>query len=314
MINICSLSDRNYLHYLMSLYKSIDRTTSSEFTFYTLCIDDESYQILNSKNLKNMVLVKIKEVEDSEIYRRLYENTDYKPLSSENTYCWSLASFFQNYVMETYNTKDIFYIDADILFYNDIKDIHDFVSQKSIGIMLHRHNEIGSYVGAYNVGIIYFKNDDVGRRCIKWWRDVTIDPNNKWAKEYGTCGDQKYLELFDVLFGKENVCVLDEKIGHGAPWNLGIYNYLDSDIGGEIIWECLDHKGKRVNCGLTDIKRNQKMYFIHFSQFTPDYQNSRYRYDRGGAWVELNIYNNPHVKKYYDDYFVKTLESLMELV
>jgi hypothetical protein len=313
MINICSISDKNYLHYILSLYKSIRDTISVDFTFYMFCIDKESYDVLYSKNLENVKLISIDEVKESETYKQLSENTEYKPVSSENTYCWSLASFFQYYILDNYDIEDIFYVDADILFYNDIKDIHEIVSKKSIGIMLHRHNEVGCYVGAYNVGLIYFKNDDIGKNCLKWWRDVTIDPSNEWAKEYGTCGDQKYLELFGKLFGDENVCVIDEHIGHGAPWNLGLYTYLDSLLGGEILWKTIDHKGKTVDCGLDKTDRRQKIYFIHFSQFTPDYPNTRYRYDRGGAWIELNIYENQNVKKYYDNYFMKTLESLVEL-
>ncbi len=313
MVNICSISDKNYLHYILALYKSIRDTISVDFTFYILCIDQESYDLLSSKNLQKAKLLKIDDVKDSEAYRQLQQNTEYKPISSENTYCWSLASFFQYYILDTYNVEDIFYIDADILFYNDIKDIHDVVSKKSVGIMLHRHNEIGCYVGAYNVGLIYFKNDGVGRGCLKWWRDVTIDTSNKWAKVYGTCGDQKYLELFGDLFDDKNICIIDEEIGHGAPWNLGLYEYLDESLGGEIIWRNIDHKGKKVNCGLGDVNKKQKIYFIHFSQFTPDYQNSRYMYDRGGAWVELNIYQNRNAKAYYDNYFIKTLEALLEL-
>ena len=83
--------------------------------------------------------------------------------------------------------------DADVMFYHDIKTMHDAVSQKSVGIILHRHNRVGDYVGGYNVGVIYFKNDDVGYNCLKWWRDCVMNPTNEWFSEYGNCGDQKYL-------------------------------------------------------------------------------------------------------------------------
>jgi len=58
-----------------------------------------------------------------------------------------------------------------------------------------------------------------------------MDPNNRWHKTHGLCGDQKYLELFFDLFESKNIKILDENIGHGAPWNFTLYGYIDGGWG-----------------------------------------------------------------------------------
>tara|TARA_Y100000992_G_C21255507_1_gene488264 strand:+ start:326 stop:1252 length:927 start_codon:yes stop_codon:yes gene_type:complete len=301
MINICSLSDKNYFRYGMALYDSLIANCEQEFTLHYLCMDDETYDAVSKLNLDHINLVRMQEIEKTEDFKTLKENTVYNP-SGNNTYCWAMGSFFSEYLVSNLNLEDILYVDSDICFYNSIDKMYEVISSKSIAIMLHRHNEIGAYVGAYNVGVIYFKNDDPGYKCLKWWRDCVITPNNQWAEKYGTCGDQKYLEAFGSLFGDENICIIDEEIGHGAPWNMGIYKYLDNNIGGKISWT----PDKNLDIGIENKTREQDMYFVHFAQFTPDYENQRYRFDRDGAWCQCGIYDNPSAINYYNDYFLKT--------
>ena len=88
------------------------------------------------------------------------------------------------------------------------------------------------------------------------------------------------------MFGKDNIYVIDEDFAHGAPWNMGLYRYLDSKIGGEVEW----NPDPKLNLGIENKQRTQKMYFVHFAQFTPDYENQRYRFDRSGAWCQCGIY------------------------
>ena len=313
MINICTLSDKNYLHLGLALYDSILESCSKDIVFHYLCIDEESHSILKKLENDTLKVYSINDLESTKDFEKLKQNTNYTPMSSDasNTYCFSLASFFSKYLFDEQKLGDIFYIDADVLFYNDIADIHEKVSQKSVGLMLHRHNEVGCHVGGYNVGLIYFKNDDVGYKCLNWWRDCVIDPTNKWSEEYGTCGDQKYLEAFAVLFGCENISVIDEDIGHGAPWNMGLYEYESEEIGGEFTWKPFSHQGDRLYLGIPDFDiKKQKMYFIHFSQFNPDYKNNNFGFDRNACWRGLSLYDNKNATVYYIHYFVKTKEKI----
>ena len=301
MINICALSDKNYLKFGMALYDSLLENCNEDFVLHYLCMDEETYNAVQSLNLERLRPVAMSEIEQTEDFKTLKQNTVYNP-SGDNTYCWALASFFSEYLVNKLQLPDILYVDSDICFYNSVEDIYNKLSKKSIGIMLHRHNEIGAHVGAYNVGLIYFKNDDPGYKCLKWWRDCVMNPHNEWAEKYGTCGDQKYLEAFEPMFGKDNIYVIDEDFAHGAPWNMGLYRYLDGRIGGEVEW----NPDPKLNLGIENKQRTQKMYFVHFAQFTPDYENQRYRFDRSGAWRQCGIYENPKVAYYYNDYFLRT--------
>ena len=83
---------------------------------------------------------------------------------------------------------------------------------------------------------------------------------------------------------------------------MGIYSYLDGRIGGKISWT----PDQKLELGIENKTREQDMYFVHFAQFTPDYQNQRYRFDRSGAWCQCGIYENSHVTNYYNDYFLRT--------
>tara|TARA_R110000824_G_scaffold282940_4_gene471203 strand:- start:113 stop:1024 length:912 start_codon:yes stop_codon:yes gene_type:complete len=290
MRTYCTLSDKNYLIKGLALIDSLLEKSSEELTIYYLCMDDETYNKLISLENKNIIPIGISSLEKEKDFKTLKENTKYSP--DWCSYCFALGSYFTEYIIRIYKVKDILYIDSDIIFYQDPKYIFEEIDEKSIGIMLHRHNKIGAPVGGYNVGVVYFKNNDIGYKCLKWWRDCVMDKTNKWYSRYGKTGggdgDQKYLEGFEPLFGKDNISVIDEGIGHGAPWNFTLYQYDGEDI----IW-----KSKR-----------QKMIFIHFSHFTPNYKSGTYAVDKNGEWKNPQ---NTHVriKKYYDDYFDSLLNT-----
>ena len=166
--------------------------------------------------------------------------------------------------LEKKNAESVMYIDSDIYFYQDPKLVYDEIGDKSVGIIRHRHNTSLSVDGEFNVGIIYFKNDEAGIECLRWWNDAVLLGT---TPELSTCGDQKYLEGFVPRFG-DSVCVIDETIAHGAPWNfrLYVYDYIDE---GNVIW------GDKV----------QPLVFNHFSKF--GYA------DDGRIWPDKNCYA-PH--------------------
>jgi len=112
-----------------------------------------------------------------------------------------------------------------------------------------------------------------------------LDPDNKHAEEYGTCGDQKYLEL---IFKHHDCQILE--IGHGAPWNFRFHHYTDdpSRIG----YKAAEHD----------------MIYNHFSHFNHD--DNEYRVDFKGEWGNvLDIH--PVIGAWYDHYWeaIKSAEA-----
>ena len=287
----CTLSDKNYLLNGMALIESLIKHSSEKFKLYYLCLDEETFTVLKNLNYPHVFPIRMSELEKTQDFETLKANTSYIENSHECTYCFALASFFSEYLVSNKGLKEILYIDSDIIFYQDPRFIFEEIGDRSIGVMLHRHVPIGHHVGGYNVGVVYFKNNSVGYKCLKWWRDCVMNPKNEWFDPYGRVGDQTYLEAFGKLFGDKNLSVIDHSIGHGAPWNFWLYEY-DED---EIIWE----------------GRRQKMSFIHFSHFCPDFTGGSYTPDRDGEWGSLVHLKHPRVKKYYDDYFF-TLKSMSE--
>jgi hypothetical protein len=108
-----------------------------------------------------------------------------------------------------------------------------------------------------------------------------MNPDNPYSAEYGTCGDQKYLDLIYKLYTKHIAIIgnTNSITGHLAPWNYASHMYTDD---GQLVW-----MGKK-----------QKLTYIHFSNFVVDFQNDTYKIaPRHGIdsivctpWVNASIY------------------------
>ena len=278
MRNYCTLSDSNYLTFGKALIKSLIESSSEDFILYYLCIDDACYDELVDYDPR-VVPIKLEEVLSKYLTLESYKNNN-----PYNAFCWTLASGFSRYLLEQKNLDSIFYIDSDVFFYQDPKLIFDEIGDRSVGIIRHRHNTSVSVDGEFNVGVVYFKNDENGLGCLKWWNDAIILGTNP---ELATCGDQKYLEGFIPRFG-DSVCVIDETIAHGAPWNfrLYVYDYFDQD--GSVVWG----------------DKRQPLVFNHFSKFGYT-EDGRIWPDRGAYGVHTMggaVYGIPSVQKMYIDY------------
>jgi hypothetical protein len=297
----CSVSDISYLNKVLTLYFSLEKTQKNEFCLNVLCLDDEIFHFFNESSLKNIKAHHIRDLENSNFLLKYFKDNNV-PCSeaisnagSQNKdpkyvqFCWALAPYFCWHLLENLKYNDVLYIDSDLYFYQDVKPIYDEIKDKSIGIIRHRIDYIES-AGEYNVGIIYFKNDYVGRKCSTWWKNVLLNPANQYAKKYGGCGDQKYLELFIPLFGKNNVCVIDDSIGHLAPWNVTFHKYENS----KLIWN----------------DNVQELFFFHFAHFVPDFKNDSYRTSYRNEWIWGHPEKvNPYTKNFYDQYFAECKKS-----
>ena len=267
----CTLSDYNYLIYGLTLYRSLINV-NNDFVLYYLCLDDKAYDKLIDLELENIIPIKIGEISSKKLEKLKEENY--------TNYCWATASYFTNWLME-YLNKPITYIDSDIYFFSDWQPFFDEIGEKSIGIVTHRFaGRPSKRVGFYNVGVVYFKNSEAGRNCLKWWSDVVLDNTNPYFKKYGTCGDQKYLELFKPLF--KDVCVVDG-IGHLASWNVQNHTRIKDE---RIIW-----RGKK-----------QKLMYYHFSHFLPNFRRNNYKTNKKGEWYPEKT---PGVIPLLDKYFIE---------
>jgi hypothetical protein len=201
-------------------------------------------------------------------------------------FCWVMTPYFIYYTLiRNLMLNDILiYCDADIFFFNSPELL---VNDKPVGIHTHRYG--GKFTnehkpGWFNVGVLTFNPTDIAVDVSESWKMWLMNPQNRYAKEFGVCGDQKYLELFPYLWGYDNICVLDEdlNIGHIAPWNFnkGISH----------------HPTKKWH--IVYKKKTQPVVFFHFARFWSD--GKTYVDCGGGEWSPAN---DKTILPYYEMYF-----------
>lgn len=270
----------------LALYNSLQKH-EKEFKLYWLCIDDETYTQLKRLDFKNIVLFRLSHFESQDESLR---NAKLNPACLYGTqysqYCWALTPYFINYILNFYTLEDkmLMYIDSDIIFYESPRHILNDIGDCSIGIHSHRgeskYDVVTNPVGEFNVGVVVFRNDEIGRQAAAWWKNCLLNTDNKYYKVYGTCGDQKYLDLFIPLF--KSVCVFDRKTcGYLAPWCFDNVTHLEDE-------KSIIYKGIK-----------QKVIFYHFSHFTYDLSLGIWNDSYNGEW---HPGKNIFVKKYYQDY------------
>lgn len=283
MIQVCTVSDKNYLLKGLTLYESL-MAKGNNFILNYLCIDDISYKKLTSLNLPNLEVFHVSEFTEKDSILQDLMRKEYK------YFCWSLASYFQNELMKKLN-QPLIYIDSDIFFYEPISDLLKEFGHNEIAIFRHRQFSLNSVrpEGLFNVGVVYFKNTEVGKKVLSWWSDAVL---MKKYPNLSTCGDQKYLEEFPKMCSVDKIYI-DGNIGHGAPWQWQLYDLSQYSIDNTLIWE-----GKK-----------QKLFFSHFSQFefhVSGYIPSMMHHN----YTPLNEYRkNINLKLIYDNYFNKLKET-----
>ena len=247
-INVCTLSDYNFLAKGLTLYDSLIKYNNDVVVHY-LCFDDESHDTLKQYKCDNLVVYHDSQLLNNPVLANLKE-------ADREYYTYALASFFSNYLMKI-RSIDITYVDSDIFFYDDLNIIIDAIGKKDVGIFRHRQYplEIPNNNGWFNVGVVHFKNTKVGNDVLDWWFDAVL---HRKYPELATCGDQRYLDAFLEL-SEENL-FMEGNIGHGAPWEWQLYDYSDYFKDGSIIWD-----GEK-----------QKLLFSHFSNFDYDLEKDSF--------------------------------------
>ncbi|MGC9031664.1 MAG: glycosyl transferase [Minisyncoccia bacterium] len=278
--NFCTEFDKNYLYKGLALYFSLKRFLKENFIIWILCFDDLTYKILSKLNENQIKLVKLEE----------FENENLKRVKKERSfveYAWTCTSNFMLYLLENKNIDSIAYLDADLYFFNNPKVIFDEIEDSSLAIVEHRYSKNRKHfegsAGKFNVSFVYAKNDENGRKAIKWWAKKVID----WCYdryENGKFGDQKYLDEFPKLF--PFVKIIQHKGVNVAPWNISSYEI-----------------GKENN---TIYINNEPLIFYHFHRF--------YILDKE-KYIEASRYYVPKdaKKSIYQPYW-EEIKSIMNLV
>lgn len=214
MYHFCTQFDKNYFYKGLALFYSLKRFLNNNFILWVLCFDDLSYEILTKLNESQIELIKLEE----------FENEDLKRVKKERTfveYAWTCTSNLIFYLLKNKNIDSITYLDADIYFFDSPEILFQEISDAPLAIVEHRYSNNRKHyekiAGRFNVSFVYAKNNEDGKRAIRWWANKVIE----WCYdryEEGKFGDQKYLDEFPKLF--PYVHIIQHKGANIAPWNI----------------------------------------------------------------------------------------------
>lgn len=210
--HFCSLWDSKYSAQGLALYESLVRHCSEPFKLWILALDGETTDTLTRLALPHV------EVIPGDYFEADLQLTGVRLSRTHQEWCWSLASQLCESLLYG-GLLEVTYLDADTFFYSDPEPIFSEIGHRSIAITPHRlipskkHLEAN---GLFNVGVVHFRNTDVGRKCVERW---AAQCREKCSASDG-CGDQKYLDEWPKLYGPE--CCIIENIGVNAgPWSIG---------------------------------------------------------------------------------------------
>ncbi len=265
--------DSLFLPQALCLIESLNKFIKLDFQLWIICCDDKSFHILNKLKFKNIILLKLWEL----------ENNDLKLLKKERNlreYYWTITPYTFLWVYhKNKNIKRITYIDADLYFLKDPKNIiKEFIkSEKDFFVTKHSYRpeiDQSDTSGIYCVQFLSASFPDA-LPIINHWRKSCTD----WCYERfqdGKYGDQKYIEdLIDIF--PEKIHILQNESFAQAPWNIGKFCWSDAVF--------YHFQGLRIN----------KKYIVDFGYFQ----------------IPRNIFSNiylPYLKK-LDDAIYK-LEKL----
>tara|TARA_Y100000389_G_C17468844_1_gene528318 strand:- start:3223 stop:4158 length:936 start_codon:yes stop_codon:yes gene_type:complete len=220
MENFVTLFNNIFLPQGLALHFSMERHMRN-YNLWVLCVDDDTYNVLEKLSLPNTRLLKLSNLETKELLLVKSER-------SVAEYCWTLSSFAPRYVFEADKSIErVTYLDADLWFIKNPKLIFDEFDKSGKQVLITEHAYAPEYdqsekFGKFCVQFLTFTRNG-GEKVRKCWESQCLE----WCfsrVEDGKFGDQKYLDDWPERFNSL-VHVLNNKGSALAPWNASRYAY-----------------------------------------------------------------------------------------
>ena len=223
MEHYVTLFNKNFIPQGLNLYRSMIKYCG-EFNLWIVCMDNETYNILKQSNLENVNLLLV----DS------FENNRLRKIKQERTigeYCWTLTPFVPQIVFnESTGVHRVTYLDADLWFLKNPKEIFEEFEISGASVLVTEHNYLDAFnqsetSGIFCVQFMIFNKVD-SQEILENWSNQCLD----WCYnrfEDGKFGDQKYLDAWPSKYG-EKVHILKNKSAAQGPWNTTRYSIKDA--------------------------------------------------------------------------------------
>jgi len=148
-------------------------------------------------------------------------------------YYWTATPAICAYALERDDEiAAITYLDADLEFFADPRELFAEAGESSVTIVPHRYapewQHLEAESGTFNVEFMTFRRDPRGLEALGWWRERCLE----WCYaryEDGKMGDQMYLDDWPERF--HGVHVLEHPGGGLAPWNASSHDLAVSNGG-----------------------------------------------------------------------------------
>lgn len=209
--HICTLLTKDYLLQGLALYYSLKRHAPA-FRLWVLCVDGTAYRLLEKLNLADVTLLSLEGLKTERLagierQRRLHE------------FCWTLKAPLISYLFaQNRQVRSLLYLDADLFFFQELQPIYREWGDRSIYLTsLWLAPKWQKKSGKYSAGLIGFKRDQTGLRCLRLWQKKCF----QWCfdrRERGLWADQKYLDAWPKLFPQ--VIVSRNKGINAGPWSI----------------------------------------------------------------------------------------------
>lgn len=283
MRHYATLCDIHYLPRAIAMFTSLERLSSKPAWLHLLAMDEQTLEAVEELRGTNALIPGL--VDDRGVITvQRWEGPDVRKDHTWTEFCWMMASQFCEWIFGEWTFPfDLTYLDADLYFWSDPETIHREIGKRSIGIIPHRFIPSKRYLernGQMNVGWVTFKNNQIGRKCLKEWAAQC----REWCynrNEDGKFGDQKYLDEWPTKYG--DAVHIIQNIGAGlAPWN-----YLNYEIT----------EGPKAD-GVQAI-------FVHMHEFA-ELSHGKYRL--------TNYALRPEDKKFIYEPYIKAYEAAKEML
>lgn len=209
----CTVFDKNYLIQGLALYQSLVPHCKN-FVLYCLCMDQIAADALAKLNYPNIKIVTMNDLNQSWIELA-------KSKMSWGQICWTMQPIICSYVLSQ-NESHVTYLEADSYFFNKPEILFDEIGDKSISLVPHafspealKHEDAS---GIYCVQFNYFKNNEIAKKCLDYWRESCFK-YNKNTPLY--LPGQICLNDWETNF--KDVAIVNHPGAGVAPWNVQKY-------------------------------------------------------------------------------------------